>query len=245
MQYLPSTVDERSGTLSLSADNKFSAGELTLYFEYYNALPIVAVDGVVVQQSQGDEPVDQSDTLTIPFSDGTKQIDISFPQQAGLSGFVLKQSGKTVLTVPSHAVAQNLPCGEPLPALLVHDDFTLEDISKVKHPLDETYFTQNYLKPFLDCAAENNVSFLMTEIGTDSAAKMKPEDYVAYEATWLQALKDANVGWMFNCIHNIFAPEELMWMNRQNTLFTEYSSVPDMYGYSINDTVMNLLKQYR
>lgn len=60
----------------------------------------------------------------------------------------------------------------------------------------------------------------------------------------LDYLQENRVSWMYNCIHNILAPEELMWLNVQNSSFTDFSDVPEMYGYRVNDTVMDFLKSY-
>lgn len=106
-------------------------------------------------------------------------------------------------------------------------------------------FVNAYIKDSMDCAAEYGVSFIATEIGSDNATALSPEEYVAYHEMILQAYKEHEIGWMYNCVHNILAPESLMWLNKENSKFTNFSKIPDMYGYQVNNTVMDMLKRFQ
>lgn len=245
MQYLPNVVNENAGSLVLEAERAFSAGTLELYYQFYNVLPEVTGDGQVLYQPAFADPVYEPGILSVTIPEGTKRVEVSILGEMGITGFVFKQNGRNTLAVPSHGVYQAQQEDATMPTLLIHDDGTFEDISENRQKLDADFFTSVYLQPFLDCARENGVSFVLTEVGTDSAGQLLPEDYVGYEETWLTALKNNHIGWMFNCVHNVLAPEELLWLNAANSKFTAFSEVPGMYGYLVNDVVMDLLKRFQ
>ncbi|MCM1257906.1 MAG: hypothetical protein NC307_08635 [Roseburia sp.] len=91
---------------------------------------------------------------------------------------------------------------------------------------------------------ENGVSFVATEVGTDTQY-LTPEEYAAYHGVLLRAYKENGIGWMYNAIHNILAPRELMWLNSENSLFEDFSDVEDMHGYQVNHDVMKMLKSFQ
>lgn len=49
----------------------------------------------------------------------------------------------------------------------------------------------------MDCAEKYKVSFLLTEVGTDTES-LTPEEYVASHSTWLDALNSHDIPWMYN-----------------------------------------------
>lgn len=208
-------------------------------------MPKVLGDGEVLYQPEVGDPVYDPGVLSVEIPAGTKRIEVSIMSEMGITGFVFKQDGRNTVAVPSHGVYQSSQEDATMPTLLIHDDGTFEDVSENKQTLDVNFFTRVYLQPFLDCAKANSVSFVMTEVGSDSAGQLWPEDYVGYEETWLTALKNNHIGWMFNCVHNVLAPEKLLWLNAANSKFTEFSEIPYMYGYLVNDVVMDMLKRFQ
>ncbi len=44
---------------------------------------------------------------------------------------------------------------------------------------------------------------------------------------------------------NVLALEELLWLNAANSKFTKFSEVPYMYGYLVNDVVMDMRKRFQ
>ena len=121
---------------------------------------------------------------------------------------------------------------------------TITDISEEPVVLGTEYLAEVFLQPFVDTAKECGVSFVMTEVGSDQAGTLSPEEYLAYEACFLDYLQENGIGWMYNCIHNILAPPALMGLNKDNSNFTEFADVPDMFGYQVNQTIMEFLKSY-
>jgi len=245
-QYLPSFIDSRTTPLVIRAEEVFSEGELVLYLSYRNDWPVVRIDGNVVLDKTHDGPVFEPESLTIPIPEGAKEIDIRFKDEMELDGLTLRQGNEEITLVAhgefNNAVHDEAP--EKMPALQLNKDMTITDISEEPVVLGKEYLAETYLQPFLDTAKECGVSFVMTEVGSDQAGPLSPEEYLAYEACFLDYLQENGIGWMYNCIHNILAPEELMWLNKNNSNFTDYSDIPDMYGYRVNNTVMDFLKSY-
>jgi len=246
MQYLPSFIDSRTTPLVIQAEDTFMEGELVLYLSYRNDWPVVRIDGKVVQDKSHDGPVYEPESLTIPIPEGTREIEISFQDEMELDGLTLRR-GSEEITLVAHGESNNAvhdEAPEKMPTLRLNKDMTITDISEEPVVLGAEYLAETYLQPFLDTAKECGVSFVMTEVGSDQAATLSPEEYLAYEACFLDYLQENGIGWMYNCIHNILAPRNLMWLNDRNSQFTEYSNVPDMYGYRVNQTVMEFLKSY-
>lgn len=246
IQYLPSFIDSRTTPLVIRAEDAFAEGELVLYLGYRNDWPVVLIDGKIVQDKAHNGPIYESESLTIPIPAGAKEIEIQFYDEMELDGLTLRQGSEEV-TLVAHGEAQNAvhdDAPEKMPTLQLNKDMTITDISEESVVLGTEYLAETFLQPFLDTAKECGVSFVMTEVGSDQAASLSSEEYLAYEACWLDYLKENNIGWMYNCIHNILAPPALMWLNQNNSQFTEFSQVPDMFGYSVNDTIMEFLKSY-
>ena len=246
IQYLPSFIDSRTTPLVIRAEDTFAEGELALYLGYRNDWPVVRIDGKVVQDKAHNGPVYEPETLTVPIPEGAKEIEIRFHDEMELDGLTLRQ-GSEEITLVAHAESQNAvhdDAPEKMPALRLNKDMTITDISEESVVIGKEYLAETYLQPFLDTAKECGVSFVMTEVGSDQAGTLSPEEYLAYEACFLDYLQENGIGWMYNCIHNILAPETQMGLNAQNSNFTDFSDVPGMYYYQVNNTVMDFLKSY-
>lgn len=244
MQYLPGYVNEDSGELTLKSENEFSKGKITVYYEYYNTAAKILADDEVIYKPVKDEFLYDGPSATAEFSDGTKQLVIKPQAEASILAVSIEQEGKAAITIPVHSLYGVYVENEQLPAIKINEDGTLQNIDSPEKVLDADYFTSSYLKGFMDCADKYKVSFLMTEIGTDTL-DLSPEEYTAYHGEWLKALKSNNIPWMYNCVHNILAPEELMWLNSSNSSFRDFSDVPDMYRYKVNNKVMDMLKSFQ
>jgi hypothetical protein len=155
---------------------------------------------------------------------------------------LIEQKGKKTVTIPTHNL-YNPQVVESVPTIMINDDGTTENVDNPKKVLDSTYFTKTYLQSFIDCAKKYNVSFIMTEVGTDTL-DLTPKEYVDYHSTWLKALQDNHIGWMYNCVHGILAPHDLMWLNDTNTSFTEFERLKNS-SYLVNTNVMDMLKRYQ
>ena len=243
MPYLPMNYNEESGQLTLKSEKGFKEGQLVIYY-LYEGRTLAVYDGAKCLQGAVDYANQGKATcVKVPIKAGVKDITLK-PEGAGqLLAVSLEQKDEETLTIPTHSLYGMYVGIEPLPTIAIKEGQRVENQDNPPHVLDADYFSNTYLKPFIDCAEENKVSFIMTEIGTDTL-DLTPDQYVAYHEQWLLALKKNNIGWMYNCVHNILAPKGLMWLNENNSSFIQFSktSIPN---YSVNDKIMNLLKKYK
>ncbi|GAB6109798.1 cellulase family glycosylhydrolase [Fusibacter bizertensis] len=242
MQYLPGSWNTESGKLVLESDDGFSEGEITVYYDYYNtAAKILADDKTIYKPKSGEFLYDKPTTSAV-IPEGTKKITIVPQDEAFFVALSIVQKDKETITIPTHSLYGVYVPNELLPTIKINTDGTLKNMDQPESVLDSVYFTNAYLKGFIDCADKYGVSFLMTEVGTDTI-DLTPDQYVAYHSEWLKALKENHISWMYNCTHNILAPEPLMWLNGQNSMFTEFAdtSIPK---YKENVSVMEMLKSF-
>lgn len=239
--YVPSLVNETSGSLVLTNEDSFQAGKLTVGYSYYNQLPEILADGMVVFKQESTSPVYKSGSFSVQIPAGTRQIEIKIQDETGINWVRLSQDGKEPIILPT---SQTNGKPMPLPHFVVRNDGSLKRPDGSPADMNKDDFVNAYLEDFIDCAAENGVSFIATEVGTDTLS-LSPEEYVGYHEVLLQAYKDTGTSWMYNCVHNILAPQSLMWLNKKNSKFTDFSNVPDMYGYQVNNTVMDMLKRFQ
>ena len=218
----------------------FDAGMIEIYYDYYNRKPTVAVDGkTVFKPDKKDELVYDRGSFTVNVPQGAKKIEMRFADEFSLLALVLKQNG-TVVALPTHGVYDTLPPVKKV-TIQVNPDGTTANIDKPALALDSAYFYSAFMKSFEDCAKKYGVSFLMTEVGTDTST-LPPAEYVAYHETWLSALQEHQIPWMYNCIHNILAPIGLMWHNQTHG-FTDFRQVPGM-PYQENVLITQMLQRF-
>lgn len=236
--FVPGLVDGTSGSLILTAESSFKAGEFTVGYDYYDGMPEIIADGKSVPIS-----VDEKNkTFGGQIPEETKKIELKASGEMKFDWASLSQKGREAIRLSAtHASAYPMP----LPQFIVADNgsLTRQDGSSADMNVDD--FVNAYMKEAMDCAAEYGVSFIATEIGQDEVGGASPEKYVAYHEMVLQAYKENGIGWMYNCVHNILAPESLMWFNKENSKFTDFSKVSNMYGYQVNNTIMDMLKKYQ
>jgi hypothetical protein len=240
MEFLPE-IWNKNAKLTLESDEGFTAGELFLYYTYYNLKPKVLADGkVVFTPNKKDRFVYDSGNFTVEIPQGTKKLEIYFTDDFDLDALRLTgQVNETVLL--THGIFNNIPTEKKV-TILVHQDGSTQNIDNPKKVLDSNYFYEAFLKPFADCAKKYDTTFMMTEIGTDTQT-LSPQEYVTYHETWLDALSSHQISWMYNCIHNIFAPIDLMWQN-QSAGFTQFITVEGM-PYEENVFITDMLRKYQ
>lgn len=253
MQYFPGYANENSNDLVFLSENGFQQGDLTLFINWRNDYPTIYMDDTVVLDRNSGTPVYEPEAVSVEIPAGTRKITLQFLTEIEMLGIQIRQ-GEDTLLLPTHNLHNTnifydgtSPTwgNEYMPTLQINEDLSVTDRSEVTHEINSEYLCDTFFQPFLACAEENGVSFIMTEVGTDGASVLTPNEYVAYEECWLEPLKQHGIGWMYNCVHNILAPEEYLWLNQNNTKFTAFSEVETMYGYSVNDTVMDMLKKYQ
>ncbi|MDD4844671.1 MAG: cellulase family glycosylhydrolase [Anaerotignum sp.] len=243
MQYLPMNYSPDSGMLVLESENGLKKGTITVYYGYVGTTMNVSADG---QKLLSPEPYQSEEMVyktsgTLP--EGTKQLTFTPLDWGNLVAVSIEQEGEQVLTIPTHNLYGPDNGFEPFPTIMIHGDGTLENMDQPPHLLDSAYIVKMQLQPYIDCAKRNNVSFIMTEVGTDTL-ELSPTEYVEYHEMWLDALRENHIGWMYNCVHNVLAPEKLLWLNDENSDFAEFSET-DILNYQVNDVVMDMLKRYQ
>lgn len=247
-QYLPYAVSSSSGEGAFVSDTGFDNGTFRIHAQWHWKKPVIKCDDAAVEVTEifHEEGEYQSYvTWEAAVPAGTREISYAFPAgEAGLLQVELEQAGGTIY-VPTHAIYQYWEDGkqEPLPTIRVEADGTLTNISG--QAVDGEYIYNTYVKHFVDCAEANGVSFIMTEVGNDTQT-LTPEEYVEYNAVWLEFLREKGIGWMYNCVHNILGPRSLIWLNGApgGIAFRNFSQWEDTC-YTVNDDIMNLLKDYQ
>lgn len=230
-----------NGSLRLLSDGGLS-GVFRVYLQWNDGpKPYLLVDNILTELREGRNKNNvlywESD---VP--DGTKEIYMTFHDGGG--GGVLQvelEREAGTIYLPTTEWAQKFQDNGKFPTIKVEPDGSLTCLEGEE--IDGDFIFGSYIKPFTECAAKNGVSFIMTEVGTDTL-DLSPEEYIEYERVWLEMLKKHGIGWMYNCVHNIFGPRTLIWYNGSNIKFQSFSQWEDT-GYVVNDDVMNLLKQYQ
>lgn len=242
MQYLPGSWSRESGNLIIRSDEGFYDGEVTVYYDYYNTAAKILADDLMIYKPVNDAFLYDKPITSALIPDGTKQITIVPQDSAEFIAIKIEQKDKKTITIPTHSLYGVYVPNEQLPTIRINADGSLINIDQPERKLDSTYFADMYLKGFIDCAAQYGVSFLMTEVGTDTI-DLNPDQYIAYHSDWLNALKINQISWMYNCTHNVLAPEPLMWLNEKNSMFTEFADT-DIPKYKENVRVMEMLKSF-
>lgn len=237
MEYLPSLLNENGGeTLKLVNENGFNSGKVRIYINRGN-VKILADDVVILNNSNG-----QTGWVEGAFPQGTKVIGItdagSFVEFYGVK---VEQDGREPVTLVIH----DLYTGSEtlsMPTIQIYDDGTTKNIDDPQKVLNADFFTADYLQKFIDTAKKYNVGFLLTEVGTDTQS-LTEEEYYAYHNEWLTALKNNNISWAYNCMHNVLAPENVLWLNKEAG-FSDIIQVPGT-PFLENRGVVEFLKKFQ
>ncbi|MBA4385516.1 MAG: hypothetical protein C0410_12330 [Anaerolinea sp.] len=237
IQYLPGFFNENGGeTLKLVSENGFDAGKVGIYINNGN-VKILADDVVILNNSNG-----QTGWVEVEFQQGTKVIGITDARSfVDFYAVKVEQDGREPVTFVIH----DLYTGSEtlfMPTIQISDDGTTNNIDEPQKLLNADFFTSDYLQKFIDTAKKYNVGFLMTEVGTDTQ-NLTEKEYYAYHNEWLTALRNNNISWAYNCQHNILAPEEVLWLNKEAG-FSDILQVPDT-PFLENRGVVEFLKKYQ
>lgn len=230
-----------NGALVLQSESAFCEGTLKVYTnDFTDEMPEVLCDGTAVSVDRGANAKGTT-CLTGRIPDGTKEISFaSVGEEPHVELFLieLEQEGRNRVQLPVTHI--DYPGEEVFPTLLVADDGTVDGPL-----LTGEYIYDTYVKKFVECAERNNVTFIDTEIGTDTTV-LSVEEYLTYHTMWLDMMKDHNISWSFNCERNFFAPITNMWYNGKNNPipFENFSQWEDS-PYWVNDDVLELLKSYQ
>lgn len=246
MEYIPRYFfGPESGSLQMVSENGFQAGSFRACFAVYWGQPLeIRYDGIAVP---AEATVNEKGitTLTAQIPDGTRKIELASTGGECTVELILvelSQEGqeRVQLNVPLVGYMEE---DGTFPTFQVEDDGTVTNLTG--HSLDGTSIYEAHIKKFVECAEKNHVGFIETEVGTDTTV-LSVDEYMAYHTMWLDIMKEHNIGWMYNCDRNIFAPKELMWLNRENNPIPfEHFFQWEGGSYWINDDVMELLKAHQ
>ncbi len=240
MEFLPE-IWKRNGNLILTSDTEFVDGQMTVCYAYYNRKPTILADGkAIYKPEKKDKNVYDSGSFSVDIPKGTRKLELCFTDEFALLAIQIEQQGTTI-TLPSHRVLDYTP-PEKQVNIRIYSDGRTENTDIPQKTMDSSYLYYAYIKPYMDCAKKYGTSFLMTEVGTDTQS-LTPDEYVAYHETWLTALSSHQIPWMYNCIHNTFAPIELMWQN-QSAGFTQFRKVEGI-PYEENAQITDMLCKYQ
>ena len=240
MEYMPS-LWQKGQTITLTSENGFEEGTLQLHYEFFQKKPEVRIDGeIAVTQEENRQNVQEYEAFQYEIPAGTKTIEMRFKGTVVLLVLELNQASGNVI-LPTHD-AFNTSVNDKKVTILVHSDGSTENIDKPQKVVDGPYLYKTYIEDFVKCAKKYKVSFLMTEVGTDTQS-LTPDEYVAYHECWLKELSQRGIPWMYNCIHNIYAPKSIMWQNERGG-FTQIRTFEDS-PYAENAMITDLLVKYQ
>ncbi len=242
MQYFPGIINDPNQVLTLVSEQGFGQGTVEVYVNHLDWSK-----GGLTVKADGQEILsavpDKSGWFSADLAQGVKKLTIGInqPGHIEINGVRVAQSGLEPVTLVRHDIYTSEEPNE-MPTIMVHPDGALENISG--QALDSDYFYRTYLKKFIDTTKKYNVGFLMTEVGTDTYSLSK-EDYKAYESTWLKALRDNNIPWMYNCLHGVFAPQGSVQTDVAYSCgFTQIEQVPGTPFEKVTE-IFEFLQSYR
>lgn len=244
MTYFPERISKTSGKLVLESETQYQGGELKIYL-------VGGVINVSMDKNYSKDYCTEGihDPIIIPIKDGTKTItigNVEYPDGntdiGDLGCIEIYQNNELVSAIVPHNVWM-CSWDEKQPHILVKEDGSLVNIDEPQKELNSQYITDTYLNKFINVAKKYNVGFLLTEVGTDTRDLSK-EEYYAYEGTWLKALKDSKIPWMYNCLHGALAPELTHDDVQRSCGLEDIESYKDTILYQNND-VLELLIKYQ
>ncbi len=223
----------------------FSEAVLSLTYHYFSYEPDIYADGELIpwRDSTGEHPKNESGALNATVPEGTKELKIVANEELGIKVIRLLRG------YDSAAIASLYLGGDKIdftPTFSISADSHVNCLNKETADFGNwDYMYETSISKFEECAKANGVSFVMTEVGTDTLS-LSPEEYIAYHEDIISILKEHNIGWMYNCVHNILGPRYLIWLGgADGSIPFENFSDWGNYGYVVNDDVINLLKKYQ
>ena len=237
MEYLPSYFTQNEGDfLTLKSDTEFNNGKISMYVN--DGSIRILVDGkILLLSSKG-----QTGWVEASFPKGTTQIQITDAgTYVNFSAIRIEQDGGKRVTIVVHDLYTGSE-NNKMPTILIKDDGTTQNIDNPQKLLNADFFTSEYLQKFIDTAKKYHVGFLMTEVGTDTL-DLSEEEYKAYHAEWLKALKANHIPWAYNCLHNVLAPKSVLWLNQD----AGFSNIIQVEGtpFLENKGIVDFLKSYQ
>lgn len=241
MPYLPMCVYNETSPYTICAEDTFEDTVIQYYIigEWGDYALQVTVDGVNYEYDRM-----QNDAGTTYFElkvpNGAKEVTISSIENGWFNVPVTKvigADGSVVDLVWTYAITDE---NDVMPTLQINKDGSVTCLSG--QTFDSDFIYDRALAPFVDCAKKNNVSFIMSEVGTDTES-LSVEDYLEYHEMWLEMLHSHKISWMYNCQRNVFAPLFAMWLRTNKIPFENFTQWENTAYYQC-DEVIDLLKKY-
>jgi hypothetical protein len=237
MEYLPGFFTQNAGDyLTLKSETGFNDGKVSMYINE-GSIKILSDGNILLSSSKG-----QTGWVEATFPEGTNEIQIvDAGNYVNFSAVRIEQQDRKPVTIVIHDLytgSQN----NKMPTILIKDDGTTQNIDDPQRVLNADFFVSEYLQESIDTAKKYNVGFLLTEVGTDTL-DLSEEEYKAYHAEWLKALKANHIPWAYNCLHNVLAPASVLWLN-QDAGFSNIIKV-DGTPFLENKGIVDFLKGYQ
>ncbi len=227
----------------LYSEEGFAGATVSLTYSYFNTEPELYADGVLIpwENATGQHLVYETGELHVQVPDGAKELEIVIREELGISLIDVIQSEKTARMVWLYIDGEKID---------FDIEYTITEEGEAVAANEQTAQLGNWqfmydhsIAKFVECAEKYGVSFIMTEIGTDTQS-LSVEDYIAYHTEWLEMLKEHDIGWMYNCIHNILAPPDIMCQGQaQGFTVTPIEGTPYFENREITDMLVSYAQQ--
>ncbi len=230
-------------TIHLYSQEGFAGATVSLAYSYFNREPELYADGVMVpwENATGRHLVYDPGELHAQIPDGTKKVEVVIKEEIGLSTLDVVQGENTARMVRYYIEGDKID---------FDIEFTITPDGDAVAANEQTaqfgswqYMYDYSISKFVAAAEKYGVSYIMTEVGTDTQA-LSVEDYIAYHTELLEVLQEHNIGWMYNCIHNILAPPDIMWQGQaQGFTVTPIEGTPYFENREITDMLVSFAQK--
>ncbi len=243
MVCVPEQQDEGQTTTVYSEEGLTDAS-VSLHYTYAFYEPTLYADGVLIpwENAADSYPVYDMGELHANIPDGTKELKIVVNEAMGINCITVEQGAQT-----ARIFGLTASCFDDA---VIDTTFHLTSEGAVVWADEQTkslsswqFMYDHSIAKFVECAEKNGVSYIMTEIGSDTQS-LSVEDYIAYHTEALEVLKEHNIGWMYNCMHNILAPPDIMWQGQaQGFTVTPIEGTPYFENREITDMLVSFAQQ--
>ncbi len=234
MPFVPANLYDGQ-TVSLYSQEGFAGATVSLTYGYFNYEPELYADGVLIpwENATGRYAVYETGELHARIPDGTMELKIVVKEELGIAFVDVVQGEQTAKLVYLYINGDSIDFD--IAYTITADGEPVAANEQTARFGNWQYMYDSSLSKFVECAEANGVSFIMTEIGTDTQS-LSVEDYIAYHTEWLELLDAHNIGWMYNCIHNILAPSDIIWQGQaQGFTVTPIEGTPYVENREITD----------
>ncbi len=240
---VPEQQDEGQ-TTTMYSEEGFREASVSLNYTYFNYEPDLYADGVLIpwENATGRYLFYDMGELHANIPDGTRELKVVVNDAMGIGCITVEQGAQTARIFGLTSSCFDDAVIDTAFHLTSEGSFIWAD-EQTKSLSSWQFMYDHSIAKFVECAEKNGVSYIMTEICTDTQS-LSVEDYIAYHTEWLEVLKEHNIGWMYNCIHNILAPPDIMWQGQaQGFTVTPIDGTPYYENREITDMLVSFAQQ--